>query len=220
VITERVNQDRAQDDRSLSALYRRTRSEQPSAALDEAIRQQSRRRVGRIRRLWLVPLSTAAVLVLGISLTLKVVNFHDPRGPAPSAPSARVEAEAAAPLPTPVTVDETSKAVTGRPSIRRSMTLDSRYGPRQASESLNRGNPAEPFRPPTASESTDRSVRSFSSAATPGPHAERHLERIRRLLADGDMHSAQQAVREFRERFPNNPVPPDIQAKLRQAGQQ
>ncbi|MCU7845186.1 MAG: hypothetical protein KZQ93_15260 [Candidatus Thiodiazotropha sp. (ex Monitilora ramsayi)] len=62
------------EDRSLSALYQASRREQPAADLDGEILAQAHRYARSRRRRWLIPLSTAAVILLGTSLTLTLVQ--------------------------------------------------------------------------------------------------------------------------------------------------
>lgn len=59
------------DDPTLSALYRRISQEAPSAQLDERVMESARRHAARRSHRWWLPLSTAAVLVLAVTLLLR-----------------------------------------------------------------------------------------------------------------------------------------------------
>jgi hypothetical protein len=59
--------------KALAALYSRTRDEQPSQLLDRRILNAAQRQAGRRQRRWIVGLSTAAVLVLSLSVVLQTL---------------------------------------------------------------------------------------------------------------------------------------------------
>jgi hypothetical protein len=104
--------------RELRARYREASVEEPSSALDDAIRAQARRAVGARPRsagspfssTWRLPLSLAAMLVLSVTLTVMVTRQDqhlasvDESGGRRSAPAA--EPSAAAPPPARPPTDE------------------------------------------------------------------------------------------------------------------
>jgi len=109
--------------RELRARYREASVEEPSSALDEAIRAQARRAVGARPRsagspfslsTWRLPLSLAAMLVLSVTLTVMVTRQDrrlpsaDESGARRSAPAA--EPPAAAPQPAHPSADEKENA--------------------------------------------------------------------------------------------------------------
>lgn len=65
-------------DPAISELYRRSRRPEPAAATDNAILDRARREVRRRRNRWLLPLSTAALVVMGLTLTLRMVDQQPP----------------------------------------------------------------------------------------------------------------------------------------------
>lgn len=72
-----TSQDRQREmigDRALSELYRATRRESPSSHLDRKILEEAEGVARSRRRRWLLPLSTAAVILLGTSLSLTLVQ--------------------------------------------------------------------------------------------------------------------------------------------------
>ncbi|MCU7851939.1 MAG: hypothetical protein KZQ80_06980 [Candidatus Thiodiazotropha sp. (ex Monitilora ramsayi)] len=73
-MTQQDQQRNPTDDRQLSELYRASRNEQPTAELDAAILAQAHAQARSRRRRWMLPLSTAAVILLGTSLTLTLVQ--------------------------------------------------------------------------------------------------------------------------------------------------
>lgn len=62
------------EDLAISRLYRATRREQPSAGLDAGILSEAQSRTRRQRNRWLFSISTAAVVLLGITLTLQLLE--------------------------------------------------------------------------------------------------------------------------------------------------
>lgn len=64
--------DEGVQDPTISALYRRSGDLQPPAHLDEAVLGEARRALRRRSRRWILPLSTAAVLVIGVGLVLRI----------------------------------------------------------------------------------------------------------------------------------------------------
>lgn len=66
--------DEAVNEPDITALYRSTRSEEPSASLDGHILAEARLSARRRRNRWLLPLSSAAVVMLGLTLTLKLLD--------------------------------------------------------------------------------------------------------------------------------------------------
>ena len=100
--------DQQPDESALSALYQRSRREQPSAALDQAVMQEARRALSRRRLRWWLPLSTAAVILLGVSLTLN--QMEPPGHTAPTLDSRRE------PVPASAVPDLSEEASSEQPS--------------------------------------------------------------------------------------------------------
>jgi len=79
--------DMPEHDPAISDLYRKTGDIAPPASLDEAVLASARRATRQRRQRWILPLSTAAVLMLGITVLLKLNSEWQPRDSAPvSAP--------------------------------------------------------------------------------------------------------------------------------------
>ena len=64
-----------EDQQAISELYRLTRSEQPSAELDQRIRHAAHHAIGAKKPNWIWSLSTAAVILLSVNV---VLNVYDP----------------------------------------------------------------------------------------------------------------------------------------------
>lgn len=70
--------DMPEHDPHISALYRKTGNIEPPASLDEAVLASARRAVRQRRNRWMLPLSTAAVLMLGLTVLLKLNSEWQP----------------------------------------------------------------------------------------------------------------------------------------------
>jgi hypothetical protein len=207
----------------LSQLYQATRQPQPAAELDAAIRAQARRQCRRRpARRWFVPLGAAAVLLLGVSLSLRVLDWQ-PRIPAgevvesradsAARPAARLEAPAdlAAPqMPAPKRLERKSHQAPGPAS---ESVLESTWAP-QIHTQREAGAPAGlsgalPAPSPAPAESW---------SATPAqPSAAARLATIRSLLANGEIATARLELTNFRLYFPREPVPADVLEALAKA---
>jgi hypothetical protein len=94
-----------QDDERISALYRRSRDQQPPKHLDEAIRRHAhgaqRREAFRLMGLRLPQLALAATVLLAVGVMLRVFDVAPPQQPAgeewaaPKAPAAQLAEPAA-----------------------------------------------------------------------------------------------------------------------------
>ena len=76
-MTDKHTKRSSKDDQPLSALYRSSRREQPSNELDERILAQASTVARHRRRRWLLPISSVAVLLLGLTLTLQLTRPPD-----------------------------------------------------------------------------------------------------------------------------------------------
>ena len=187
------------DDPSLSTLYQATRREQPSAGLDKAVIEEARRALSRRRLRWWLPLSTAAVILLGVSLTL---NQIEP--PAVTAPSDEMLDEGPPP---------SAASSAPMPGLREK-ALKSQPAP-----SLQR---AAPARRESSVEDRflDTPLQSEMQAlpATEADMAKRVLAPEQRvaqmleLLRQKDAEALRQALKAFRELYPDYPLPEELEA--------
>ncbi len=185
------------DDRGLSQLYRRTRREQPSAELDRAVLAEARLALARRRRRrWLVPLSTAAVLVLGVSLTLYELEAPRPTALEPQAPPPPVGEAAPA-----------AGAMSDRAAERPAPRL-----PRSAvSPRLQETEEALSKRAPSAERDAPEALAPATKAET-GPAPEVWIARLLEQLERGDSETLRSELESFRERYPDYPLPAPLKA--------
>jgi hypothetical protein len=168
-------------DEKLSASYRALGSEEPPPALDGAILAAARRRPTRLRvshLRWRVPLSVAAVLVLAVGVTLRML---------PERPDA--ESVALAPQ-----VIETPRPAAPAPA---------REQPKPAARAAAAADVAAAG---AAAESRAAAPMAAKPAAAPlTPEA--WLARIAELRKQGRRREADESLAEFRKRYPGYRIP-------------
>jgi len=196
-VTPQDPQSPTPDDRGLSRLYRTTRREQPSAELDRAVLAEARVALARRRRRrWLVPLSTAAVLVLGVSLTLYELEAPRPTALEPLAPPAPVGE--AAPAAGAMSDRASERAA---PKLQRSAVSPRRQEAEEATS--KRAQPAERDALGTPAPATK---------AETGPAPDVWVARMLEQLERGDRETLRSELESFRERYPDYPLPAPLKA--------
>lgn len=113
------DEENAEENAEVSRRYRETAREEPSVRVEAAILEAARREAGRplVARNWRVPASVAAVLVIGVSLSLLTREGVDPLPPLDQ--SRRQAAEVARPA-------APSLAMKGEPAPKARLDLQSR----------------------------------------------------------------------------------------------
>jgi hypothetical protein len=190
-------------DEKVTQAYRALGEEEPPRALDEAILAASRRRPAR----WRVPLSIAAVLVLAVGVTLRMLPpqrdaesvalapqvIETPRPAVSSAePPARVERLEAPPRP------GEARAPAALANVKRAAAPAAIAGVRRADEvsatAVMQSAPATPA--PTAAKLSEATL-------TP----EEWLKRIAELRKQGHEREAQESLTAFKKRYPDYKIP-------------
>jgi len=226
-------------DDKLSRRYRELAREQPPGALDAAILDASRRAVAKpsFSRRWGIPVSIAAVLVLGFGLTLEMQHEKPdvstspvtmpsalPPGAAPmQAPEAEAPAEAKIPeakpkalaKPEAARVAPQPRAQSAPASRRETFTTPVTTTPPPAAPPVMQAAPAA--RAPAAADynaapgnvSSPARAKSATSAAEAriASSPEQELERIAKLRADGNDAEADRLLEEFRRAHPGYSIP-------------
>jgi hypothetical protein len=185
---------------ALSALYRRHRSAQPTPAIDLAIRTQAYREAHRRKLVWRWPLASAALILLGLTLVLKLTEPPLPRQIAPTMPLTDNE-QAAATTPFAQTTTP-SHAPTRLQAAKREIDI--------------------PALPPTWAPQNAELAKEKTLANTPAPPAQptiatevaQALARIRTLLDAGRMQEAIEQLENFRQNYPGLALPADLQNSL------
>lgn len=122
-------------DPAISAVYRKTGDLAPPTSLDEAILATAKQAVRQRRQRWMLPMSTAAVLMMSVTLLMNMNQEWDFSGePADSAP-----ASAAAPQAEPRIAEKRKPASSPEPTAE-----DERYRMAEADVSAQQADPAAP----------------------------------------------------------------------------
>jgi hypothetical protein len=221
----------ADRDQKVTQAYRALSAEEPPRALDEAILAASRR--SRVR--WRVPLSIAAVLVLAVGVTLRMLPpqpdaesvalapqvIQTPRPasvPEPAAAGAVLRADtlsgAAAPRsapaePLPAAADaglrETADRAAKNEVARREAVAGAAAVPQQRPAAVGAAAEAR-MRDAAPAPSAPRAL-SAAKLAEPALTPEAWLERIAEMRRQGREREAQESLAEFRKRYPDYKIP-------------
>ena len=198
-------------DPDISELYRATRTAEPTAALDEKVLAQARRAARQRRRRWLLPLSTAAVVMVGLTLTLRMVDQekHLPTmedyAVEQEAPSKMLERRPASPRPmlqerTALTEMKKEKRLRTTPPATDMAVEPSRARPLSA--------PAKSLDRLESVEQEEGEIASGVSIAEP----RRWLQEIERLIETNQTEQAKAALLKFRRAYPDYPIPERLRA--------
>jgi hypothetical protein len=206
----------SEHDPKVSQRYRELGREEPPPELDAAILAASRRAgelhpaplvapTGRLR--WYFPLAAAAIIVLAVAVTLHVERQQpDPETPlAIPEPSVKEESKAA------------PKAARAQKPAAPAFTPEPPPQPVEAPRSAPAADAAREVAPATqgsagapAARSEMRAARVVAQAESP----ERALERIAELRRQGRHDEADQALAEFRKRYPDYKIPGTMLQKV------
>jgi hypothetical protein len=216
-------------DPGLGELYRRTRIEQPPAALDKRILDSARRQTAGRRQRLLIPLASAALVLIGLSLTLRVLELDKPLEKALT-PSSAVPLEPEA--------DEAAAPPAGRnvkrqtlheqiPVIEAGHIEDSdRQAPMPSipapkKETAPSFIPSQGFAPRDSRPETSRRamrtpapMHTMQAKPTVADRLEDQLQVIRSLLAQGNEDEAREALDELLRSQPQLQIPEDLKFLL------
>lgn len=206
-------------DPALSALYRRSGDIQPPVELDDAVLDAARR--ASRRRRWIFPLSTAAILVIGVGLVLRTAmqpEFGTHPAGIPGTLTDSPSGAEAEQTPSPAQARRPRADDAAAPAAKPQAAP-----PRELTPGLLHEERAEPPRtrskasaaPQVAPEADmGMSVEKAPPRAAPDdlPQAqpEPWLTRIRELLLEGRRAEAKQQLAAFRRQYPGYPIPEDL----------
>jgi hypothetical protein len=193
--------DTERDDK-VSAGYRALGGEEPPRALDEAILAAARKRPSR----WRVPLSIAAVLVLAVGVTLRMLPQRPEAESVALAPQVMQTPRPAASPPAPAR--DQAKPAAGAEAAAEVAAADalaeSRMRSDIAAKPTSRASAAPT--PAAAGAAAESSVLAGKLArAELSPQA--WLERIAELRKQGRTREAEESLAEFKKRYPDYRVP-------------
>lgn len=223
------------DDPTISALYRSASQEAPSRHLDERVMVTARRHVARRSHRWWLPLSTAAVLVLAITLLLRHQQAPDelqeqfaqlepapaavPAAPAPATPR-KEERVAAKP-------ESRAKSSVAEAPLAEAPLADSAksVAPPAAVAAAPSQSPALAAAPTADMAGESRQAEAAGAMARSGIEAEQKreaateaaepwLKRIEALRVKGEIEAARRELAAFRKAYPAWPLSKELQALL------
>jgi hypothetical protein len=179
-----------EDEREVARRYRELPREEPPAGLDAAIRAAARARASRRGlRLWYFPAAAAAIVVLAVAVAWQVERnkpeFIVASGPAES----KLRKEQVAPAP---------------PSVAEPKG-EAKPEPRAFARSKTQQAPAA-----SADQASPRPLGSLNLDEAPEPW----LKRIAELRRQGRHDEADQALAEFRKRYPAYTIAPGMLEKV------
>ena len=191
-------------DEKVAAGYRALRSEEPPRALDEAILTAARKRPSQ----WRVPLSIAAVLVLAVGVTLRMLPQRPEAESVALAPQVMQTPRPAASAPAPAPARELARPAAGAEAAAEVAAADARAESRMrsdiAAKPTSRASAAPT--PAAAGAAAESSVLAGKLArAELSPQA--WLERIAELRKQGRTREAEESLAEFRKRYPDYRIP-------------
>lgn len=223
-------------DQGLSALYKASATEQPSAGLDARILAAAREtasppraKTGSAFSRWRLPFALAATVLLTSTLTL-MVREHDADPSSVTDGAVRAErGERTEPAPPPVKSAPSAPPATSAPPV-----VPAAKAPREAKVAPITPQAAPEARPAESAESASRADNEglagraggaglpgrLGSAGLPGAAAgaAREVERgpvqwlaeIRKLRVEGKFDEAATQLAAFRRRYPEYPLPEDL----------
>jgi hypothetical protein len=206
-------------DPGVSSRYRELGREEPPPELDAAILAASRRAAEvhpaplvppTGRRRWYFPVAAAAIIVLAAAVT-----FHmDRQQPEPDMPVAAVPAPEPAKAPVIRRSGVERKASKAEAPKRERRADDARkpaaygFAPEPPAQTAQTERPAPA--PASSPAAADRAAKLMAQAESP----ERMLERIAELRRQGRHEEADQALKEFRKRYPDYKIPEAVLQKV------
>lgn len=210
-----TEQKESQAEQGIRRLYQATRREEPSTELDARILHLARQAISARRPRWLVSVATAAVLVLGLTLTLHVVEPPQWTPEEESAPPAPASLEYAPRVSAPVLQAEPKK-LEQRMFDRRQAPATSEYkewGQESATSAFPAASPKRDDAGGPAMFEADEVIAPLGNILAPAKplkmntNPEQWLKEIERLLDQGELPQVREALLRFRAEYPDHPIP-------------
>ncbi|MEN8179771.1 MAG: hypothetical protein ABFS39_14310 [Pseudomonadota bacterium] len=211
-MTDQQNKSEVGEDPAISHLYRATRIEEPDAALDVKILAEAKAVTHHQRRRWLLPLSSAAVVLLGVTLTLKLMD-QAPRlpqsiddfnyeQPAESRAIQRAEKKQAQPAPAMMMESMSAPAKEHKDKLKLQKAAPRTSAPAGGSlQGLGQMDASEAF------ESNQQDLPAVEIMDDPAEW----LAHIQMVLDRGERNRAVQELKAFIATYPEYPLPESLQ---------
>jgi hypothetical protein len=208
--------DKLPQDTELNRLYRAGRHEAPNEALDQAVLAEARKVTARYRKRWILPLSSAALILLGVGLSLPLIDLkediYQPRLPLPASveqTDSRPESESVLSKPAPPQAPaaasdgfEPRSMAEPVPQFEMASPPVMEYRARERSQALG----PERKRKQQASEAKLQSADSGISDLPP----EQWLLEIEAMIEAGRDPAAKRALNGFIKVYPDYPLPKSL----------
>jgi hypothetical protein len=210
-VTDQQKKPEDGEDPAISSLYRATRIEEPSAELDAKILAEAKAVTQHRHRRWLLPVSSAAVVLLGVTLTLQLqdqvsrlpqtLEDFGAEIPAEMQADQRAAKKQVVPPAPALMMEPSSKRIEeGRAKLQksapgRSVTADSAF------ESLRERDEAEVL------ENSDQNQQAIELVENPAVW----LQRIQNYLHEEDRSKAIAELKAFKSRYPDYPLSERLQ---------
>ena len=210
-MTDRQKKPEDSDDPAISRLYRATRDAEPGAALEARILAEARAAAHHRHRRWLLPVSSAAVVLLGLTLTLKLQDQ------APRLPQTLEDFSAEMPAESPAVRRAEKKLASPAPGMMRESDPggieENRLQLQKSAPegSVTTGSSFDAMRERDEAEISEHDVKALQAdEVVEDPAA--WLERIQNSLRRGERSKAIQELKAFSSRYPEYPIPEKLQA--------
>lgn len=208
--------------------WRRLGNDEPPALVDQSVLNRARAAVeGEAPRSsrpwsfgWIHTVTTAAVIVLGVTVVLQLGEPTAPPPPAalePDVTPAEVTADSTPkPLRAPQTTPaaERARSVAPTAASESETMLDAAQAPREVVRQAAPGEEASGEGSGEPAESSSRAASGVNPADTP-PEPGAWLAQIRALFAAGQESAARAELERFRRAWPDHPLPDDFPEALR-----
>ncbi len=219
--------DMPEHDPHISALYRKAGNIEPPASLDEAVLASARRAVRQRRNRWMLPLSTAAVLMLGLTVLLKLNSEWQPgrefKDDTPASVTLEEKTESAAGTLAKRAAPAPAKTLGLNAAPPSSATAPREEQPRQAARAKTEIAESQGFAADNAAMSdlivpqTDKLKGSESPVISGMAQAEQKvlepkawIKKIRKLIEAKNIDEAKKELEAFKKRYPDHKLPDDL----------
>ncbi len=208
----RPHDDMPEHDPDISALYRKAGNVEPPAKLDEAVLTSARRAIRQRRQRWILPLSTAAVLMLGITVLLKINSEWQPgdalerSAPAPAMHEEKAETSTGVLAKKAAPVSPEPRALRAVPPQQASRAKT------EIAESL--GADAAPMMDSTIQEAESPVIAGTALAEPKVLEPKPWIEKIRKLLLEKKPDEAKKELEAFRKHYPDYKLPDDLKSRI------
>ncbi len=202
--------DMPEHDPDISALYRKTGDIAPPASLDEAVLASARRAIHQRRQRWILPLSTAAVLMLGITVLLKINSEWQPgdalerSAPAPAMPEEKAETSAG------VLAKKAAPASPEPQALRAVPPQQAARAKTEIAESLGATTDTAPMADSTIQEAESPVIAGMAQTEQKVLEPKPWIEKIRKLIEAKKPNEARKEMEAFRKRYPDYKLPDDL----------